>query len=53
MGDTWYVLAQESFKSQDRGAYFREHDYTLFKEFGYIHPGFYKDLGLVPGQSFS
>jgi hypothetical protein len=53
MVDIRYVLAQVSFKSQDLGVYFREHDYTLFNEFGYTRPGFYKDLGLVLDQSFS
>jgi hypothetical protein len=53
MVDTRYVLARVSFKSQDLGVYFRKHDYTLFKEFGYTRPSFYKDLGLVPGQSLS
>jgi hypothetical protein len=53
MVDIQYVFTQISFKSQNLGVYFRKPDYTLFKEFGYTLPGFYKDLGLVPSQSLS
>jgi hypothetical protein len=41
MVDTKYVPAWISFKNQDLGAYFKEHDYTLFKELGYTYMGFY------------
>ncbi len=41
MVDTKYEPIRVFFKSQDLGAYFKTHDYTLFKELGYTYMDFY------------